>query len=445
MEALRYLARRAAFFRIACCVISVSAMIVGLRLVWQRPAAAAQDEMEPPFSTFLCKGTTASQGRERYCHFRNVCIVQPAGNASAALEMYVPSDWEDRAAWFDNATGFTPFPAGYVGANRGDSGYEPIEIVVRRGESRPPGAFSASPHVYLAPFWPEGFGHFLMDDLWSAFSLALQFGLPLDDLQLVLHGRGCASVHVGRELERCERFFSQWLPGIARRPALAVASERRVCARDLLLGTRPFWFHLGRNVGRDHKLFRDAFLRNFGFDPRALPPRHRIAVVRKGGGHHSRDIVNFDEVARRLAERFAPIEVAVLDVAAMAPREQIAAAQSATVLVTPEGSVSFLALFLPDRSAAIFFDHWDPVHRGSVHMESYLWQHCSWIRDMYYPVRREEVSPVGTGWRSEALALRDSFAFSVDSQRLAALVDSALRSVDDDRGWRRLRDETERA
>jgi len=350
----------------------------------------------------MCKGESGRSGEKRLCRFSNVCYdrkdqkllfyTNPAGQLPLVFDNGIVEDFGDH--FLNQRGGCSNVPD-----------YLKIEKLKHPLPQEHANAFSnATISVLLKPFWAENFGHFLVDDLFSVFSGLSLLSLLTPDAALVLPGKGCAEIHGGSELTRCEKFFEQWSRGLSRRAVLRLSDDmtfpyQMACFDTLVVGVGALCFHggtLGR--GSDFWMFRKWMLLNMGIadSPSKLcaspPCKSVITILKKKESIHPRDIINFDAMVAHLTAKFSHIaELQVFAPHVATAKEQIEQALKTTVAITPEGGISFWAFFLPVGSVAIFIDHWDEGAQASVHMEGYFWTNMPWLHDFYYTVKRNEV------------------------------------------------------
>lgn len=155
--------------------------------------------------------------------------------------------------------------------------------------------------------------------------------------------------------------------------------------------------------------------------------KHHVVVLEKKG---RRRILNHDALVKHLRSLYT--SVVSVEPSALSLAEQFVVAQKTTVLVTPSGAMSYLAAFMRPGAAAVFVGHWDPSKNTSDHLDQVFWRHDFTLTDLYYDVRKDEVTilPPGNITRPGFWDYRDHGSVTVNLKRITDLVASAMMSVD---------------
>lgn len=368
------------------------------------------------FSSHFCKGSEGSYDwKMRNCIFSDVCY-----NRTTRKLLYFSNHTESAIPILqDEGLILHMFPEKFIDYRGGVPEHSrPIELqaIEQVFRTRPreydelyynTQNSSSGLSVLYKPFWPENFGHFIADDLFALFSGMCMFGELSDDVHVLFIGQGCAEVHQqgSSEAKRCEKFFSSlWMRGISKHPVRNLADnvvfpQPVVCFQKLLVGIGNLAFHAGTHGrGPDLWLFRNWMLLNMGFpiSPATAPTDRKtpiLTVIHKPvSSNHPRVILNFAQLIEHLNQSLrTEAQVKVLSIEHASAEQQVLSALETQVAITPEGGVSFWALFLPFGSACIFIDHFNPQTNFSEHMEGFFWKDVPWIRDLYYTTSREEV------------------------------------------------------
>lgn len=334
--------------------------------------------------------------------------------------------------------------------------------------------------VFLDYYVPQNIGHFLEDNVFSMLQALLAVGRPeaIGHARVLLH-RSCAKRYGTTDAtaadmaQRCEAFEAAFWPLVAdggeallylqrednetdttpstpsiRRQSLAGSGRSGrhrglTCFEELVVGNSHLGFSTNRyrmNKGINFWLLRQRLLERFGLDPAAQPTQHRIVLVEKRSSVYStegshpgqRRIANVAEAAAHLRQRWAAAGVAVDLVSweGMALAAQLRLLVSTTLLITPCGGISMLALALPPGAHALFMDY--PIGKLQVsgNMEgTMLWDQLFHIRPMYYQIfSKHDFVLDGEDETSEGKAkeLRNHANIVLDMTRLDELVDAAM-------------------
>jgi hypothetical protein len=374
------------------------------------------------YTVHFCKGSKTRREdvppAHRTCMFTNVCW------SGKSLTYYTGGI--DRIRSFDSGdlSGVGLFPEDFMTINY--VGEElPIDV---RDEQIPADAVwhDAPVAAYYEPFIPGNFGHYLLEELYPVYLAQRTFGVLGRDVQVV-YTVTCA------RWPSCVAMNAAWLRLLSTRASWELMPPTPVCFSALLLGTnawageRPFG---EPQTGRGSTVsdFRDYAIRSLGLDPDRVPLRHSIVVLEKTCCR--RMVTNLNDTVAVIRREFPGVPCRVVRPAELSAAEQVDLMLDTTVLVTPEGGISYVALFLARGSAAVFIDNWDPVAGASHHLDGFIWGFLPDLQDMYYPVRREEITLRGGGGGTYD-DYRDRGDVTIDLDRIRRLVQQALMQVDD--------------
>lgn len=296
-----------------------------------------------------------------------------------------------------------------------------LPIIEKRGPI-PRSVVYASPrvHVFYDSFWAANFGHAVFDDVLPVYSLMHHFYMVTRDVQVLtlediarnlkrkkdktLYPRG------RRILEKYFSYISDLAPiemmapqheqvfNLAQyknfhklNPQLfdngeAPAESNILCFSNLLIGHSHLG--LGYDQGRVVHSFMDAIFTQIKLKSALVtvametPISEQLVLVLVKNGR--RRIINTDEVIASIREQFHGVKVLPVDVATMRTEEQVQLAQRATVIISPEGGISFFCAFARLHASAIIPGHYDAKLNTIVHMEKFFWDVFDQIDVIYY-------------------------------------------------------------
>jgi len=299
-----------------------------------------------------------------------------------------------------------------------------------------------------APFVSTNLGHVAWDEGLPLLIAMTQLGVYTRQLR-VLRTRACADLGRQRTSSSsavCAKFAAAFIAPLtgdkkgsnpSEPPSLqqfiaASPQDRPVCFERLLVGGSFDAFNSeALNVGKEPliQLYRARVLAWHAIDPTAVPRRHQILLVRKDG---RRTIHNFGRVLKSVKDQFSNVAlITSTTFQGITMAQQLALVSQTTIAISPCGGVSMILPFLPEGAYAILMNYMIGEKEERRHgecsgcswsMEAELWRHVRHIKKMYYQV-----------WGPSDFARdtpgRDS-SVKVDPQRLAKLIESALREME---------------
>lgn len=305
-------------------------------------------------------------------------------------------------------------------------------------------------HVYFISHYAENFGHAIGDDILPAYALQSMFGLVTADVKL-LTPRDFAETagDVGTAAyQRARKFLGDMAQVISDHPigemfkdplyrrrvsfARNNATEsgpRHTCFTSLLTGHSRIGF--SHDGGRYFAPLSNYMLQRamalFPSVREAASIKHsrqRVVVVKKVG---RRAILNVEELADHLRTTF-DVRIDVINPAGMDLHEQMALALSSTLILTPEGGISYISAFVRARTPVIFVGHWVPSRNISEHLDWHVWQPARRFVPLLYDVRASEVTvlPPGNTTHPADMDYHIHGGVTIDALRMSRLVASGL-------------------
>jgi hypothetical protein len=370
------------------------------------------------WSHFICHQTPPS----RACHFQSVCWdrVEQAFvyyDEPGQLPLVHSStgkgfDWEIRPD-FVRATN----DATHLGPDKTPF----LPLIRARGPIPQDHVFAPEAvHVYFVSHYAENFGHAIGDDILPVYALQSMFGLLTADVKL-LTPRDFAETAGDVDTapyRRARKFLSDMAQVISDHPigemfvdplyrqvssrdqATGDSGPRRrhTCFTSLLTGHSQTGF--SQDAGRYFAPLSDYMLqRAMALFPSVREAanikhsRQRVVVIKKVG---RRAILNVEELVHHLKRTF-DVKVDVVNPAGMDLHEQMALALSSTLILTPEGGISFISAFVRARTPVIFVGHWVPSRNISDHLDWHVWQPARRFVPLFYDVRASEVAVLPPG------------------------------------------------
>ena len=111
-----------------------------------------------------------------------------------------------------------------------------------------------------------------------------------------------------------------------------------------------------------------------------------LVLIKKG----RRRIINYEDIVEYIRYAYSNhVTVRTVDISVLTTAEQITLAQRATVIITPEGGISFFCAFSRLHSTAIIPGHYDMDLDVTTHLESTFWDTYDVVDVMYYFPDRE--------------------------------------------------------
>jgi hypothetical protein len=375
----------------------------------------------PLRSSHFCKGNMdgAVGGKYRVCLFTNVCW------NGDGITYY--SGGKDLFTYYDREL-VGPFDKKFIRLNteREDPSYLNITVANAYLPLGNTTFFESTIAIYYDPYISENFGHFLAEGLFAAYYAQLMFGVLTPDVSLIVPRFVTPNC---KKHTRCSLLFREWAPGITRKSIKQLVDIKPgTCFQELIPGTwplsglRPFSEPM---VGRGSVWydFREYMLRNLGFNPLKRPKIHKILWSTRNPSE-TRIILNQQQVHTSLIQEFPHIPLEVMNIALLNSTQQLKLLETTTVLITPDGGISFIAALLPLGSAAVFLDDWYPLENRSRHLEGFLWSFIpNHLQDFYYLVKARETRMR----RGDPNFLHADIY--VDEKRLIRVVRAALESV----------------
>jgi hypothetical protein len=328
-------------------------------------------------------------------------------------------------------------------------------------------------HVLFQSHWAENFGHALGDDIMPAFVLQSIFGLLTPDSVLIMpRNVGHPKCNPDEMWQRARRLLNTLSALISdhaleemdvhstyalyradddnstdygircdvhcrcsnKVPPPRQADARYVCFRNLLVGHSLLGAMNRQDLGLGWSRFCDYIIqramRRWPAVAAASRPlaKQRILILEKTG---RRRILNVQELAAYLRGAFA-VEVVVIRPADLPLEDVIAEFLSSSVVVTPQGGISFNAAFARARSSVVFLNVWSPTHNSATSLERFFWEHAHRLVDFYYDVRQPEITilPPGNTTNPSESDFNTHGSVTVNLARMGRVVASALTSAE---------------
>jgi hypothetical protein len=222
---------------------------------------------------------------------------------------------------------------------------------------------------------PSNWAHLMLDTLLPAYAAAEIFDDDVEDVQIVslnncstfehqpglAHKAGQRIPGTGMTLqEACEANMARWVPELFRHDVLMASPSKDVCFRSLIMGHSHslglgYWFpHRGVAARRARqRIYSSSDISEVRkFD------RHHIVVLTKKAQWtgHVRDGFDLCKVVGSWiasAREQKLLSFSCVSPSQMSVREQVIAAADATVVLTEEGSTSYLSMFQRPGSSMV--------------------------------------------------------------------------------------------
>jgi hypothetical protein len=263
-------------------------------------------------------------------------------------------------------------------------------------------------HVYYESFWAENYGHAVFDDVMPIYSLMYNFYLVTRDVQVLtyetaknLKKQKKRSGKPNTELYlRGKKFLDEYIGYISDLVPLELKYENKtydlttssvtktsnmICYSNLLVGHSFLGlnFDSGRVI---HSFLNTVVTRistNYPSVQRAIstPLKEQLVLVLLK--HGRRRIKNAKMITQYIQDVFK-VRVKGIDPSKMNTRDQILLAQRATVIITPEGGISFFCIFARIHASIIIPGHYELDETKIVHMERFFWDEFEELDMIYY-------------------------------------------------------------
>jgi len=242
----------------------------------------------------------------------------------------------------------------------------------------------------------------------------------------------------------CKNLQSLLQPVLTRSQLYSVGSgqlapnvTKYACTQDLVVGFGKLGMYSDSDVWDQ---FNVRLLKAVGVPPLRVPQRHKILIFSKTG---RRMTTNVPSMAQHLGKVFN-VDTQVVDIAKMSLAMQAQLVNSATIVISPCGGLSFSSVFLPKHAAAIFICTYDPDAKLQLQIERFWYDRQTRFQALYYPVDETEVTinttfvVKGAGADHELTPgnLYRNFAdITVSLPKMVKVVHSALSMVELGLGW----------
>ncbi len=331
-----------------------------------------------PYSSLWCHGDNGVSAavHQRTCLLQNICYVR---DSSTSRWVFYYNSSSPTFNFFEGRKR-SVLPVGHVLVNLQayQEGLERYWVPDLSNDTVPNDLFHLTEvNMLFHMFWPENFGHMLVDDVMAAYWALSMFSINTQDVQLI-GSIMCDGIFIGSDLARCERFYAQVLPSFSRHPLVSlpalVGNKSTMCFKRLVVG-------IGMRTMRDHnpalrQQFREQVLVNLGRNPYSAPPKDLIVFLLKKG---RRAPLNTEEAFNHIRTSFPEVTCELVNVTDMTFREQVFLMLRTTVLITPCGGMSLIALFLNPGAVSIFIDFYNPSLNATDSMEGWAHQEAWFV------------------------------------------------------------------
>ena len=425
----------------------------------------------PVLSSHQCVGPDLLFSRKpddylyRRCVLHNVCLHRDinvsVANAEVGLvvEYFRPPEqvvgWEDPFAPLEPSGAPQPLVALRNGGRA--ERHEKLHSVVVRGrdanESRGR-HFIPGSHVLhqLLASGDMNFGHFLLDDVYGVWETVRSFDPAMDgsvtsggggdeqyvpDNVQVLLITGCANFSAPLD-KMCAKFAAALFPVVSSRPVLdwrsAYFDSQPLCLSRLVVGTGSVgavgWSPDNRNRAPHFAAFRSSIYEVHGLLPYNRPTRHHLVLVDKRGRRGFTNLRAMYEQLK-LTPRYAEVQMTVVsDLAAWTLQQQLSLLATATILLSPCGGISMMALLAPYPATLIVSTYPERQQNGtvrSVRMEGHVWDWQSNVHVVHYPLLDDSDFELPSGVDpTSRYALRNQALTVLKINRLRQLIDQAI-------------------
>lgn len=357
--------------------------------------ALVESRSSAHYSSYTCYEGPHELYTQRTCSFSNLCY-----DSSSHLLLYFSNNTEES------------FPTEFINLRRYEPGrgLRPWHPTVVRGMEMPQRPFFQSwdtVAVILEPYWPENFGHALIDDFAAAFRMLHAVGVDPDvrDAAFVVLEPGCHKGSPEEQKRACKFYDQMWrgfvdapptvlnisITGPAALPASEVHEDSLQCFSNAVLGASDL-----NLLHSDERLvqFIERFIRKIDGSlwQKYVQPfeAERAAVLLKEG---RRAIVNAEEIANAIERRMGiPADViSVNRLASMTLVEQIDLIMDYSLVVTPGGGASFITLFMKRGSCGLYSSFLNVNSNSTGIFEEFVWRRDYRRKTFTVPITREDV------------------------------------------------------
>lgn len=296
----------------------------------------------------------ADDSQFRVCHFRRVCV------RNHELVFHASPDSDKLAPEFrlDGVAGKSLLRLGYRGpAWSPKIVHEPV----------PEGTvYDPSPLMLFANSYNDNIGHFIFDEMFPQFYALDMFNLSAHATQLVewsgcTHELSGTSPYTGTPLQQtCRDSYKNWAPAFFDKPATFLPEMADGCFTDVVAGQSSAFSLSTLDVGRGGitRRIRTRVVHRLGVQAEPGPhPEHRILVQLRGPGYDKTKVESICDTVKRILSSDQRVRFRAevrCELPAHRPlKEQVEAAQWATVIVAEHGTVSHAALFSRDGTSLV--------------------------------------------------------------------------------------------
>jgi hypothetical protein len=295
--------------------------------------------------------------------------------------------------------------------------------------------------VVVGSFWAENFGHALGDDIFPVYQALTRLGVQQNRsaTRLVLtHSCDYRFGHNSVGKRACG-FLNELSRAVTAHKVdyLDRISERRVCFRDIILGTQAHQLstmHAGEETAMEPwGRFMCVLMAQYGVDCAVRPKKHHIMLIKKNGRRSLRN--DYTQLAKDIRARFG-VGVSVMDPSKLTLEQQVRAMSQSTVALTPCGGISFATVFLPNDAVRIISDFWDVGAGAPAYMEDFLWRFEHRTQTVHYPLTKDMIEiPPDAKEKTEWLQYRNEGRALLDTECLYAMLQRAMHDVSKKFAW----------
>ena len=258
-------------------------------------------------------------------------------------------------------------------------------------------------NVLYEPHYPDNLGHFLMEDLFAAFSLMFNFGLVRDEMDLVIlkdcgFSPTCFKVYTEKILGVSSKRLPRYLTGSNYPPGSELDMEsRQGIGKHFMSSNGLFFQNVLTGTGGYHlrssvlyrpvpwQMFRTMYLDHF----RNLTQEPKSQLITISVKRGRRAVKNIDEVIR-WARGFG-IPVKLIEPPGATWRHELELLSNSTIHFTVPGGISFSSAFLNPKSVGVIVDLWNGMSNTSESFENFWWEHSGSFHSMNYVLEFDEV------------------------------------------------------